>query len=168
MKLQNLRNFRFRHLNRMMKLQYLKLLRSPGGARKVAVGFAIGFGLEMLVLSTASAIYLLFYPIVRLANASLSASIIGNIIGKLTFLPITLMPFASMVGRYLLPFRPLDMPNSLYLYVKTLLGMSVFAAGLGFLSFFPAYYLYEMNRKHREAKREARREHRKLQSQCSN
>lgn len=165
MNFRNFRDFRIQHLTRMMKLQYLKLLRSPGGARKVAVGFAVGFGLEMLVITTASTIYLLFYPIVRLAQASLSAAVIGNIVGKLTFLPVVLLPVAPLIGKYLFPFRPLHVPMSLYVYLKTLLGMSVFAAILGLLSFFPAYYLYEVNRKHRDAKREKRKH---LQSQNSN
>lgn len=165
MNFRNIRNFRIQHLTRMMKLQYLKLLRSPGGARKVAVGFAVGFGLEMLVITTASTIYLLFYPIVRLAQASLSAAIIGNIVGKLTFLPVALLPVAPMIGKYLFPFRPHHMPHSVYLYIKTLLGMSLFAVILGVLSFFPAYYLYEVNRKHRDAKREKRKH---VQSQNSN
>lgn len=34
----------------MLKFQYYKLLRSPEGAKKVSLGFAIGFGLEMLVI----------------------------------------------------------------------------------------------------------------------
>lgn len=151
------KRFRMKQFPRIMKLQYLKLLRSPGGARKVAVGFAIGFGLEMLVISTASTIYLLFYPIVRLAQGSLPAAIIGNIIGKLTMLPIVLMPVAPVIGSYIFPYRPHHLPGSLFLYIKTLLGMSLFAVGLGILAFFPAYYLYHINRKRRAKKREKRK-----------
>ncbi len=85
----------FQRIGRAFKLNFIKLLRSPGGAKKVSLGFALGFGLEMLVISTASLIYILFVPIVRLAKGSLPASIIGNVIGKLTLLPVILLPFAK-------------------------------------------------------------------------
>ncbi|MEH7302659.1 DUF2062 domain-containing protein, partial [Neobacillus drentensis] len=79
-------------LGRAFKYNFIKLLRSPGGARKVSLGFAIGFGMEMVVLSSASLIYILFLPVVRLAKGSLPAAIIGNVVGKLTFLPVLLLP----------------------------------------------------------------------------
>jgi uncharacterized protein (DUF2062 family) len=142
---------------RMMKLQYIKLLRSPGGARKVATGFAIGFGMEMLVLYTASVIYLFLIPAVRITRGSLPAAIIGNLICKLTFLPVLLLPMAIKLGRVLAPFRPPGMPKSVFYYLHTLLGMSVFAVVLGALSFFPVYYLYEARRKHREKARHLKR-----------
>src|SRR3954471_17905961 len=87
---------------RVFKLNFIKLFRSPGGAKKVSLGFAIGFGLEMLVISSASLIYILFVPIVRLAKGSLPASIIGNVIGKLTLLPVILLPFARKLGKLIL------------------------------------------------------------------
>src|SRR3954471_16832233 len=95
----------FQRVGRAFKLNFLKLLRSPGGAKKVSLGFAIGFGLEMLVISTASLIYILFVPIVRLAKGSLPASIIGNVIGKLTLLPVILLPFAKSLGKFLFPMK---------------------------------------------------------------
>src|SRR5438105_4224751 len=95
----------FQHIGRVFKLNFIKLLRSPGGAKKVSMGFAIGFGLEMLVISTASLIYILFIPIVRLSKGSLPASIIGNVIGKLTFLPVILLPFAKKIGKIILPMK---------------------------------------------------------------
>src|SRR6478672_4923834 len=95
----------FQRLGRAFKLNFLKLLRSPGGAKKVSLGFAIGFGLEMLVISTASLIYILFVPIVKLAKGSLPASIIGNVIGKLSFLPVILLPIAKQIGNIIFPMR---------------------------------------------------------------
>src|SRR3954464_8679769 len=95
----------FQRLGRAFKLNFIKLLRSPGGAKKVSLGFAIGFGLEMLVISSASLIYILFVPIVRLAKGSLPASIIGNVIGKLTFLPVILLPFARKIGKMIFPLK---------------------------------------------------------------
>lgn len=146
-----------KRFGRMMKLQYIKLLRSPGGARKVATGFAIGFGMEMLVISTAMVIYLFLIPIVRIARGSLPASIIGNLICKATFLPVILLPAAIKLGKLLAPIRPPAIPRSIFYYLHTLLGMSVFAAVFGFLSFFPVYYLYEARRKHREKTRHLNR-----------
>jgi uncharacterized protein (DUF2062 family) len=139
-----------KRFGRMIKLQYIKLLRSPGGARKVATGFAIGFGMEMLVISTAMVIYVLLIPFVRIARGSLPASIIGNLICKVTFLPVLLLPAAMKLGKLLTPNRPEYIPRSVFYYLHTLLGMSIFAFLLGFLSFFPVYYLYEARRKHRE------------------
>src|SRR5438552_19184055 len=92
-------------IGRTFKLNYFKLLRSPGGAKKVSLGFAIGFGLEMLVISSASLIYILFVPIVRLAKGSVPAAIIGNVIGKLSFLPVLLLPFAKKIGKLVYPMN---------------------------------------------------------------
>lgn len=90
---------------RILKFQYYKLLRSPEGAKKVSLGFAIGFGLEMLVIYTASLVYLIFYPIVRLAKGSFPAAVIGNIIGKISFLPVVLFPLAYALGKMIYPFH---------------------------------------------------------------
>lgn len=146
------------NLRRAIKFQYLKLLRSPGGARKVATGFAVGFGLEMLVPMTAMAIYLLFYPLVRLLKGSFPAAVIGNIIGKITILPVMLVPLATKLGNFMVPHRPHHIPAYIYFYLKTLTGMSIFAAVLGILAFFPAYFLYRMNQQLRLKKREKRRQ----------
>jgi uncharacterized protein (DUF2062 family) len=152
---------------RSLQCNYKKLLRSPGGARKVALGFAIGFGLEMIVISTASLIYLLFYPIVKLSRGSLPAAIIGNVIGKLTFLPVILLPFAKKLGEWIYPaqtgqtqfrehsFTELFSGNFqvlrdiLYGGLHVLIGMTIFGAILGAISYFVIYYLYE---KHKEKK----------------
>src|SRR4051794_4376026 len=95
----------FQRIGRAFKLNFLKLLRSPGGAKKVSLGFAIGFGLEMVVLSTASLIYIVFLPMVRIARGSLPAAIIGNVIGKLSFLPVLLLPLAKKIGKLVYPIN---------------------------------------------------------------
>lgn len=95
----------FQRMWRILKFQYYKLLRSPEGAKKVSLGFAIGFGLEMLVIYTASLVYLIFYPIVRLAKGSFPAAVIGNIIGKISFLPVVLFPLAYALGKMIYPFH---------------------------------------------------------------
>ncbi len=151
----------FQRLGRAFKLNFLKLLRSPGGAKKVALGFALGFGLEMLVISTASLIYILFVPIVRLSKGSLPASIIGNVIGKLTFLPVLLLPFAKAIGKTIFPMEvthghhtAFSFPNLLHgdfhsivalLHggIHALIGMTLFGIVLGVISYFVVHYLYE-------------------------
>lgn len=148
-------------LGRAFKLNFVKLLRSPGGARKVALGFALGFGLEMLVISTASLIYILFVPIVRLAKGSLPASIIGNVIGKLTFLPVLLLPFARTLGKAIFPMKIRHGHHTAFSLQKllhgdfhsligllhggihALIGMTIFGIILGVISYFVVHYLYE-------------------------
>ncbi|MGE5702862.1 MAG: DUF2062 domain-containing protein [Clostridia bacterium] len=161
----------FQKLLRAFRMNFLKLLRSPDGAKNVSLGFAIGFGLEMIVISTASLIYFLFYPIVRLARGSLSAAVIGNVIGKLTFLPVLLLPPAHKLGTLIYPvkieggalhhnaFTELLSGNFqaikdiLYGGLHVLIGMSVFGAVLGFLSYFVIHKLYEKQRQLRLEKR---------------
>ncbi len=75
----------FQNIWRAIRLNFIKLLRAPGGVKKISLGFAIGFALEMIVISTASLVYLVFYPVVRLSGGSLPAAIVGNVVGKLTF-----------------------------------------------------------------------------------
>lgn len=151
----------FQRIGRAFKLNFIKLFRSPGGARKVALGFAIGFGLEMLVISSASLIYILFIPIVRLAKGSLPAAIIGNVIGKLTFLPVILLPFARTVGKLILPMKVKIGHGSSFSFTKlmhgdfsglisilhggihVLIGMTIFGIVLGVASYFIIYFLYE-------------------------
>lgn len=151
----------FQRIGRVFKLNFIKLFRSPGGAKKVALGFAIGFGLEMLVISSASLIYVLFIPIVRLAKGSLPAAIIGNVIGKLSFLPVILIPFARTIGKLIFPMKvnighstPFSFQTLLHgdfsglisiLHggVHVLLGMTIFGIVLGTASYFVVYYFYE-------------------------
>lgn len=161
--------------SRAFRLNFIKLFRSPGGAKKVSLGFAIGFGLEMIVISTASLIYLLFYPIVRLSRGSLPAAIIGNVIGKLTFLPVLLLPVAHRLGRFIYPVKieGARMPHHVFkallsgnfqvltdiLYggMHVLIGMSIFGACLGIVSYFVVYKLYEKQRQLRIIKRHQRK-----------
>lgn len=151
----------FQRIGRAFRLNFLKLLRSPGGAQKVSLGFAIGFGLEMLVISTASLIYILFIPIVRLSKGSLPAAIIGNVIGKLSFLPVLLLPLAKKIGKMIFPmhvridytvsfsfnslmhgdFRGLI--NLLHGGIHILIGMAIIGTTLGTISYFVVHFLYE-------------------------
>lgn len=172
----------FQSIARAFRLNFIKLYRSPDGARKVSLGFAIGFGLEMIVISTASLIYLLFYPIVRLCRASLPSAIIGNVVGKLTFLPVLLLPLAHKLGRFIYPvniegakmphhaFKELLSGNFqvitdiLYGGLHVLIGMSVFGVCLGFISYFVIHKLYEKQRELRIEKRHERKKKVSLKS----
>jgi uncharacterized protein (DUF2062 family) len=151
----------FEKVGRAFKLNFIKLLRSPGGAKKVSLGFAIGFGLEMLVISTASLIYIFFIPIVRLAKGSLPASIIGNVIGKLTFLPVILLPFAKKLGKIFFPVRVSVGHNTAFSFqnlmhgdirsllsllhggLHVLIGMTIFGIVFGIIAYFVVHYFYE-------------------------
>jgi uncharacterized protein (DUF2062 family) len=157
----------------MFKLNFVKLLRSPGGAHKVSLGFAIGFGLEMLVISTAGLIYILFIPIVRLSKASLTVAFIGNLVGKLSLLPVTLLPFAIKIGRLIYPkkvrvgqhLRHVSLNdllhgnfhgllNLLFGGIHILIGMILLGSLLGFISYFVVYFLYKKERNKRLKKRQ--------------
>jgi uncharacterized protein (DUF2062 family) len=161
----------FEKVGRAFKLNFIKLLRSPGGAKKVSLGFAIGFGLEMLVISTASLIYIFFIPIVRLAKGSLPASIIGNVIGKLTFLPVILLPFAKKLGKIFFPLKVNVENNSTFSFqdlmhgdirsvlsllhggLHLLIGMTIFGLVFGIIAYFVVHYFYEKERMKRLKKR---------------
>ncbi|NHC40648.1 DUF2062 domain-containing protein [Bacillus sp. MM2020_1] len=168
----------FQRFGRAFKFNITKLLRSPGGARKVSLGFALGLGLEMLVLSTGSLIYILFVPIVRLAKGSLPASIIGNVIGKLTLLPVILLPFAKTLGKLIFPmkvhlghgnkssfsFQKLihgdfhSLVSVLHGGFHTLIGMTIFGMILGICSYFIVYHFYEKEKAKRLKRRRNKHE----------
>ncbi|MCU5529955.1 DUF2062 domain-containing protein [Bacillus cereus] len=154
----------FQRMWRMLKFQYYKLLRSPEGAKKVSLGFAIGFGLEMLVIYTASLVYVIFYPIVRLVKGSFPAAVIGNIIGKISFLPVVLFPLAYALGKMIYPFHVQKIYHEPFTILKSLLqsevyvliGMTIFGVVFGVVSYFVVHYLYEKNRKLRLKNRKKR------------
>ncbi|GAX91740.1 DUF2062 domain-containing protein [Effusibacillus lacus] len=148
-----------KRFGRAIKYQYVKLLRSPEGARKVALGFAIGFGIEFLVISTMGVIYPIFILLVWITRSSVTSAAIGHVIAKLTFLPIPLLIVGKWLGGLLLPFAvrmPDWMPDwldgFLELQLKTILGMTLISIALGALSYPVAYCLYEANRKRRDEK----------------
>jgi uncharacterized protein (DUF2062 family) len=157
----------FQRLGRAFRYNFIKLFRSPGGAKKVSLGFSLGFGLEMLVLSTAGLIYILFIPIVRISKGSLPAAIIGNVIGKLSFLPVILLPFAKKVGKIIYPMTvkighnaPFSLQNLMHgdlsgligiLHggIHLLIGMTALGIVLGLTSYFIVHYFYEKTKENR-------------------
>ncbi|TCP22690.1 uncharacterized protein (DUF2062 family) [Scopulibacillus darangshiensis] len=158
-------------LHRLFKLNMAKLFRSPGGAKKVSRGFAVGFGMEMLVISTACLIYILLYPAVKLLRASLPAAIIGNVVAKLTFLPIILLPFAKTLGAIIYPKPNQDghvegnafielfkgdfsvIGEILHGGLHIIIGMTVFGSVLGFISYYVILFLYNKEKERRRAKK---------------
>lgn len=154
----------FQRIARVFRLNFIKLLRSPGGAKKVSLGFAIGFGLEMLVISTASLIYILFIPIVRMSKGSLPAAIIGNVIGKFSFLPVLLLPFAKQLGKIIFPMKVKVTHSTAFSFqalmhgdfrglisllhggVHMLIGMTILGTVLGIMSYFIVHFFYEKER----------------------
>jgi uncharacterized protein (DUF2062 family) len=155
----------FQKIGRAFKLNGIKLLRSPGGSKKVALGFALGMGIEMLVISTASLIYILFVPIVRISKGSLPAAIIGNVIGKLSFLPVILLPIAKRIGKIIYPMKiksgnhsPFSVQHLLHgdfsslvsIFqggIHVLIGMTILGTVIGIISYFIVYYFYEKEKK---------------------
>jgi uncharacterized protein (DUF2062 family) len=168
----------FQRIARVFRLNFIKLLRSPGGAKKVSLGFALGFGLEMLVISTASLIYILFVPIVRLAKGSLPAAIIGNVIGKLSFLPVILLPFARQLGKLIFPMSVKIKHSTAFSFnglmhgdfrglisllhggIHMLIGMTILGTVLGFISYFVVHFFYEKERMKRLKKSHEKHVHR--------
>ncbi|WP_138495133.1 DUF2062 domain-containing protein [Paenibacillus pinistramenti] len=160
---------------RAFKLNFLRLFRTPGGVKKISLGFSIGFGLEMIVISTACLVYLIFYPVVKMAGGSIPAAIIGNVVGKLTFLPIILMPFAKKLGEWIYPSSSgsatvkeasiLDIFQGNFEAVKAILhgglhiliGMTIFGILSAFISYYVIQFFHNRNHKRRQAKRRRKR-----------
>ena len=139
----------FQRMWRILKFQYYKLLRSPEGAKKVSI--------------------------VRLAKGSFPAAVIGNIIGKISFLPVVLFPLAYALGKMIYPFHvqkiyhePFTISDLFSSHIFTILksllqsevyvliGMTILGVVFGVVSYFVVHYLYEKNRKLRLKNRKKR------------
>lgn len=72
---------------RKLKLEYYRLIRMKGAPSFVARGFSVGIFVEFITLPTFGLAFLLLFPLVKLFRASLPASLIAFVIGKLV-LPI--------------------------------------------------------------------------------
>lgn len=149
-------------------------MRDNSGVKKVASGFAVGFAIEFLVLSTTGLIYIGYYPLVKLMRGSLPASVIGHLIAKLSLLPVILLPVAKTLGGiFHLPKIPMS-PNfnsqdvkalSILLHtiirilnaqMEVLVGMLFLSPIFGLVSYYGITFLYETNRKVRLKKRKAK------------
>jgi hypothetical protein len=119
------------------------------GAAKVARGFAVGFGLEIILPYTVYLGYLLLYPLIILFRTTLPPVLIGNVICKVTFLPLFLIPLGNKLSLYIPISKPHFMPQLIFKYLKTLLGLSICAVVIGLLAYVVIFVLYETNRKYR-------------------
>ncbi|MDB4867895.1 MAG: group-specific protein [Cohnella sp.] len=119
------------------------------GAAKVARGFAVGFGLEIILPYTVYLGYLLLYPLIILFRTTLPPVLIGNVICKVTLLPLILIPLGNKLSLYIPISKPNFMPKLIFKYLKTLLGLSICAVVIGLLAYVVMFVLYEMNRKYR-------------------
>lgn len=144
-----------------MKYQLLKLLRSPAGAKQVATGFAIGFGLEMLLPYTLYIGYILMAPFIFLKpfRGLLPPVVVGNVIGKVSLLPALLVPLAIKVSHQVFakPRHVTRIHEMLMTYQRTLLVLSGFGVVLGIVSYYLVYFMYQSFRKKRMNRRKERR-----------
>ena len=89
----------------MLKFQYYKLLRSPEGAKESIVRFCNWFWFRNVGYIYGIARICNILSIVRLVKGSFPAAVIGNIIGKISFLPVVLFPLAYALGKMIYPFH---------------------------------------------------------------
>jgi uncharacterized protein (DUF2062 family) len=130
---------------RFVKLKYLLLLRSPGGAKMIAKGFSIGLAVEFITLITFGLAFFLIFPLLKLLKGSLPSAMIGFLFGKLIlplFLPIGIMLGETVFGfethiKYTLPFgKVIDLAD----YLNTFLGMLCLGTIMGLLAYYPIYF----------------------------
>jgi len=80
---------------RKVKFEYIKILRMKGAPSFVALGFAVGMLIEFITLPTLGLAFILIYPLNKILGSSLSASLVGFFIGKIT-LPFFMLANLSL------------------------------------------------------------------------
>lgn len=90
-----IKNFRWKDIHwraiyRRLKYEYLKLIRMKGAPSIIARGFSVGIFVEFITLPTFGLAFILLYPLNLLFRSSVSASLIGFVIGKIT-LPLFML-----------------------------------------------------------------------------
>ncbi|MDB5084438.1 MAG: hypothetical protein JWN30_1324, partial [Bacilli bacterium] len=125
--------------------------------------FAIGFGMEMITPYTLYIGYLLLLPfvVIKSARPALPAAIIGNLICKVTFLPVALIPVAWKLERITFPPAHHHLSHWrdwLAHYQRIFLLLTIFGAVLGVLSYFVVYLMIVTYQKRRLAKRKLKRQ----------
>ena len=147
---------------RFIKLKYLLLLRSPGGAKIVANGFVIGLVVEFITLLTLGVAFLMIFPLCKIFKGSIPASMIGFLLGKL-ILPF-FMPLGIVVGKRFIDLQGVILPwvGNISKYLNTLLGMLTLGMILGALCYFPIYFIYRKFQQSRIDKRKKRHEEKTL------
>ncbi|RXT02872.1 DUF2062 domain-containing protein [Ammoniphilus sp. CFH 90114] len=72
-----------RKLTRIIRLQYLKLIRAQGATSLIARSFAIGLFIEFITLPTMGLAFLMLFPLIKWFRGSFPVSLIGFTLGKL-------------------------------------------------------------------------------------
>ncbi|WP_238162609.1 DUF2062 domain-containing protein [Cohnella sp. AR92] len=154
---------RFRKLWRYMKFQYYKLLRAPGGAAVIAMGFAVGLFVEMFNLPTYGTSFLLIFPLNFVLRGSLAAALVGFVFGKIIYVPMSFLN-AYVAGAVLpsnfsvqLSFLPGWINRALLLNLKLIVGGVIDGALLALLLYFPIRYSVNAFKRKRKENRKLRR-----------
>lgn len=150
-------------LKRWFRHKFIMLMRAPGGATKVALGFSIGIAIEMITLPTFGLAFLLMFPLVYMMRASMAGALIGFIFGKIIFIPIAFL--SGIVGGWILPshlhvhisFLPHFINRFIGYNLKLIVGGLINGILLGILFYFPVKlgisFFAERRRKNRKSKR---------------
>jgi uncharacterized protein len=158
------KSFHLRNVPRWFRLQYLQLIRAKGGPGMVAMGFSIGLAVEMFTLPTGGVAFLLIFPLVYMLRASMAAAMIGFVIGKLIYIPMSFL--MRQIGVAVLPkglqhmlyhSLPGWLDHFAKLYLELFAGGVIVGPLLGLLMFFPIRQLLLWVSKRREEKRRLRR-----------
>ncbi|MGG1312550.1 MULTISPECIES: DUF2062 domain-containing protein [Cohnella] len=153
-----------RKLQRLLKYQYLKLLRAKGGASSVAMGFGVGLFVEMFNLPTYGTSFLLVFPLIFLLRGHLAAALIGFVFGKIIYVPMTIPN--AMVGGFVLPkhfnvhvsFLPEWANHLLLINLKLIVGGMIDGAILAAVCYFPIRYSVNAFKAKRKERRKSRRQ----------
>ncbi|WP_211246743.1 DUF2062 domain-containing protein [Cohnella pontilimi] len=150
-------------IRRWIRYKYTLLMRTKGGASRVAMGFAIGIAVEMFTLPTFGFAFLLIFPLVYVLKGNLPAALIGFVFGKIIYIPMAFLN--AMVGGWILPHHfTLHIP---FLYdwvnrvlsasLKLIVGGMINGTILGALLYFPIKISLEKYQEKRREKRRLRR-----------
>lgn len=154
---------------RWIKLKYTQLMRAPGGAAFVALGFSIGMAIEMFTLPTYGLAFFLIFPLIYWLGGSLAGALIGFVVGKIIFIPVAFIN--NRVGGWVLPehmkihvpFGPdwfaKKLDHILLVNLKLIVGGVIDGIILGFIFYFPVKYCIQAVANRRKEKRKLRRSH---------
>ena len=152
-----------RSMKRWMKFKYTQLMRAPGGASFVALGFAIGMAVEMFTLPTYGLAFFLIFPLIYWLRASFAGALIGFVVGKIIFIPVAFIN--SRVGGWVLPHHmqihvplaPEWLDHILLMNLKLIVGGIIDGIILGALFYLPVKLMIQYVANKRKERRKLRR-----------
>lgn len=135
---------------RWLRKKYIRLLRAPGGPDFVARGFSIGIAVEMFTLATYGLAFLLLFPLTRMFKGSFPAALIGFVLGKVIFIPISFLN--KRVGKIVIPdhfaeqlkFLPGWLSKYLEINLIYIVGGMIVGTLLGTLLYLPVRYMIHL------------------------